>query len=218
MGHDLEHVWLTSGMILRPDFYQPAPSDRAAERRALGLDEHRPTGVVMFGGHGSMQMRSIARALADVQLILLCGHNRALADSLKRQRPSAPHVVLGFTPEVHRYLRLGDFFIGKPGPGALSEALHCGLPVITFRNAWTMPQERYNTQWVLEQGVGVVLRSTRALGAAVDDVCERLPELRARVRELDNRAVFELPAILDEVMLGASVPISRAWRSAMAPI
>ena len=51
-------------------------------------------------------------------------------------------------------MRLADFFIGKPGPGCLSEAVQLGLPVITIRNAWTMPQERYNAQWVREQGLG----------------------------------------------------------------
>jgi len=216
MGCDMHHVLLTSGMILRPDFYCAAPVDRDAGRRALGLDPQRLTGVVMFGGQGSMQMRTIARALDDVQLVLLCGHNHALARALRNRRSAAPHAVVEFTSEVGRYLRLGDFFIGKPGPGALSEALHCGLPVITLRNAWTMPQERYNTDWVLEQGVGVVLRSVRHLRAAVDHVADRLPALRERVAALDNRAVFELPEILDDVLRSAQVPSTAAWKHTVA--
>jgi 1,2-diacylglycerol 3-beta-galactosyltransferase len=33
------------------------------------------------------------------------------------------------------------------------------LPVIVQRNAWTMAHERYNTDWVEEMGVGVVVRN-----------------------------------------------------------
>jgi UDP-N-acetylglucosamine:LPS N-acetylglucosamine transferase len=55
------------------------------------------------------------------------------------------HHVVGFRPEVKRWMSLADYFIGKPGPGSLSEAVHMRLPVVTIRNAWTMPQERYNT-------------------------------------------------------------------------
>ena len=43
---------------------------------------------------------------------------------------------------------LSDFFIGKPGPGSISEAIQMKLPVIIERNSWTLPQERYNADWV----------------------------------------------------------------------
>lgn len=29
-----------------------------------------------------------------------------------------------------------------------------GLPPIVVRNAWTMPQERYCTEWVRDHGMG----------------------------------------------------------------
>jgi UDP-N-acetylglucosamine:LPS N-acetylglucosamine transferase len=205
-GYADEQISLTSGMILRPAFYASAPLDRAAERRALGLDPARPTGVVMFGGQGSTQMAGIARALSHEQLILMCGHNEVLIKRLRAQRPGAPHAVVGFTPDVGRYMQLGDYFIGKPGPGSLSEALQMKLPVITFDNAWTMPQERYNVQWVREQGVGLVLQSVRALRPGVAEMIERLPELRARVRKIDNRAVFEVPEILADLLYRAAIP------------
>jgi len=32
-----------------------------------------------------------------------------------------------------------------------------GLPVIVERNAWTLPQERYNALWVREKQVGLVV-------------------------------------------------------------
>jgi 1,2-diacylglycerol 3-beta-galactosyltransferase len=209
LGHDEHTIHRTSGMILRPDFYQPAAPDRVAARQSLGLDGVTPTGVVMFGGQGSNAMRGVAQQLHDVPLILMCGHNQALAAQLRAQPASAPRVVVEHTQQVARYLRLGDFFIGKPGPGCLSEALHCGLPVITSRNAWTMPQERYNTDWVREQGVGLVTSRLSGLRPAVDELVARLPEMAARVACLDNRAVFEVPQILAGI-LDAQAPVDSA--------
>jgi len=196
---------LTSGMILRPAFYRDTQVDREVELAALGLDPSRPTGLVLFGGQGSMQMHKIALLLGDRQLILMCGHNEVLAQRLKKLRRAAPHAVVGFTPEVGRHMALADYFIGKPGPGSLSEAVHMGLPVITFSNAWTMPQERFNTRWVVDQGVGRVVRSVAALPSAVDAVLAELPALRRRVRAIDNRAVFEVPEILADLLMRAAV-------------
>jgi UDP-N-acetylglucosamine:LPS N-acetylglucosamine transferase len=154
----------------------------------------------MFGGEGSMQMAAIARALADVQLIVLCGRNQKLARKLATLSPSAPHAVVAFTPQVPNYMRLGDFFVGKPGPGSLSEAVHSGLPIVTFENTWTMPQERYNAQWVRELDIGVVLPSLRLVRSGAADVIQRLDALRANVQRIHNRAVFEVPQILDRLM------------------
>ncbi len=216
MGVDEGRVHRSSGMILRPGFYRPPVVPRAEARRALGLDAHTPTGVVLFGGHGSKAMLGIAERLPDVPLILMCGHNQALAERLRAQPAAAPRVVVGYTQDVAHYLRLADFFIGKPGPGSLSEALHCALPVIVTRNAWTMPQERYNTDWVREQGVGLVLNSFAALPAAVAVMHRQLPELAERVQRLDNRALFELPRILARILNGSDPGLEHVERSALA--
>lgn len=205
-------VHCSAGMLLRPDFHAPPAMDRRAERLRLGLDAHTPTGLVLFGGAGSSIMKRIAQRLPDTPLILLCGRNAALAQELRALPAAAPRVVLEFTPEVARWMRLADFFIGKPGPGCLSEAVQSGLPVIVTRNAWTMPQERWNTEWVRQQGVGVVLRSFAQIGPAVHDVCARLPALRAAVRAVENRAHLEVPQILARILAqhGTAKPLAAA--------
>ena len=211
----------TSGMILRPDFYFPPAMDRSAERLGLGLGlgtdldadartptstptpTQKPTGLVLFGGTGSRVMKRIALRLPHTPLILMCGRNEALADELRALPPGpAPRVVVGYTPDVARWMQLADFFIGKPGPGSLSEAVQMGLPVIVTRNAWTMPQERFNTDWVQQHGLGVVCRSFRQVPAAVAELTAQLPAFRARVGAMHNRAVFEVPGILQQVLAG----------------
>lgn len=208
-GYPSERIALTSGMMIRPSFYAPAPaSSRADARREHGLDPDRPTGVVMFGGQGSRQMLTIARHLGDVQLVLMCGRNEALARRLRATTRAAPQAVFGFTEDVAAAMRLGDFLIGKPGPGSLSEAVHLGLPVITFRNAWTMPQERYNTEWVREQGVGMVVKSLQELPEAVTLLLADLDRYRAATAAVANRAVFEVPQIIEDLLVA-----SRAGRA-----
>jgi hypothetical protein len=199
-GHADGRIHAASGMIIRPDFYRDLRIDRRAERVKLELDPDRPTGIVLFGGHGSKAMRGIAKRLDDTQLILICGHNAALADELRAMSARAPRAVIGFTSQIRYFMHLSDFFIGKPGPGSISEALQQGLPVIVTRNAWTMPQERYNTDWIEENNVGLVLESFAAIRDGVSALTARMLEYRRGVARIDNRAVFEIPEILERIL------------------
>lgn len=205
LGHDAARIHATSGMIIRPEFYQPVTVDRAQERARLGLDPQRPTGLVLFGGHGSKAMLGIARRLAaTTQLILICGHNKALAARLRQIPQVAPRLVVEFTSDIPYYMQLADFFIGKPGPGSISEAVRQGLPVIVVDNAWTMPQERYNAEWVHENGLGVVHGSFRTIDRAVAQLLNRFDAFQANVGRIDNQALFEIPVALARIVDQAS--------------
>jgi UDP-N-acetylglucosamine:LPS N-acetylglucosamine transferase len=210
LGHPDRFVFRASGMILNPRFYAPIEADRSAERQRLGLDPQWPTGLVLFGGEGSAAMLEIARRLEraaqPLQLILICGRNQKLAATLRampRAMPSRmPMFVEGFTREVPYYMHLSDFFIGKPGPGSISEAIAMKLPVIVERNAWNLPQERYNCEWVREQDVGLVLRNFRGIAAAVKELLEpaTYARMRANAAAQSNRAVFEIPDMLESIL------------------
>ena len=205
-GIPAQRVHRVQGMMLAPDFHRPAVDDRAARRHQLGLDPQAPVGIVMFGGHGARAMLRIAEELDHLPLILLCGHNESLRRSLAAQRASAPRHVLGFTDGVVQWMRLADYFIGKPGPGSISEALHCGLPVVVTRNAWTMPQERWNTEWIRQTQVGVVLSAFSQVRTGVEAILTDLPRWRARAAQIDNRALSEVPGILQQVLAEDLVP------------
>ncbi|NMG31021.1 glycosyltransferase [Aromatoleum evansii] len=205
LGHADERIHATSGMIIRPDFYEVSDFDRVRELRRHRLDPLRPTGIVLFGGHGSKAMLGIARKLAETtQLILVCGHNKSLARQLRALPQGAPRLVVEFSPDIPYYMRLADFFIGKPGPGSISEAVQQGLPVIIVDNAWTMPQERYNAEWVRDNHLGIVHGSFRTIDRAVAELLSRLEEFRTSVRRIDNRALFEVPEILHDILDDAS--------------
>ncbi len=207
MGHPAERVFLASGMILQPAFYDLPVLDRTAERLKLGLDPNVVTGLVLFGGYGSKAMARIAQRLeplsADLQLILIAGRSAKLEKTLRTAPGNLRRHVVGFTSQVPYYMRLADFFIGKPGPGSLSEAVHMGLPCITVRNALTLPQERYNAEWLTESGYGIVLKSFRHIARTVDEQIlagDGLNKMRMRAAAADNRAVFEIPAIFTEIL------------------
>jgi 1,2-diacylglycerol 3-beta-galactosyltransferase len=133
-----------------------------------------------------------------LQLILICGRNEALAAKLRSRHWKMPVHVIGFTKEVHRLMRVADFLIGKPGPGSIAEAMVCKLPVLIECNAWTMPQERYNTEWVKEKGVGIVLKSFKDVVSGVRQMLEpgAMAEFRSNVAAQKNHAIFEIPEIL----------------------
>jgi hypothetical protein len=211
LGHPKERVFKTSGMILRPKFYDPVTIDREEGRDQLGLDPEIPTGLVLFGGEGSSVMLEIAKRMtARAQFIFICGKNQKLAERLRRLPTTFPKYVEGFTSEIPYYMHLSDFFIGKPGPGSISEALAMHLPVIVECNAWTLPQERYNTKWIREKDVGVVLKNFREIDNGLRTLLEpaNFARFRGNAAAIRNRAVFEIPDILDAI-LQQKIPLGR---------
>jgi hypothetical protein len=214
MGHDEAHIFQTSGMILRPDFYQTDDSDPLELRRGMGLLPDLPTAIMLFGGHGSKVMYEITERLdaagLPLQLILMCGKNEELANKLRGNKWRMPVHVMGFTKEVPKFMRAADFLIGKPGPGSIAESMVKGLPVLVECNAWTLPQERYNTQWVTEKRVGIVLDNFTQVVDGVRRMLDpgALAEFRKNVAAQNNQAIFEIPEILAK-LLGEKTGIER---------
>ena len=206
-------IFRASGMILHPSFYAAQNVDRGAERVRRGLRPDVPAGLVLFGGEGSAEMIKIAQALDDpglrLQLIMLCGKNEALAAALRRLPVRIPMFVEGFTPDVPMYMEMADLFIGKPGPGSISEALAKGLPVIVQRSGRTLAHERYNADWVEAIGAGIIVESfPRQLRGAIDRMLDppNYERFRRSAAATRNRAVFEIPDMLDRILQEVEPP------------
>lgn len=213
-----EKIFEVSGMILKESFYRPTPED-GPSLAGLGLSEGRPTALIMFGGNGSLRatqtiLGQFEKARLDVQSIVMCGNNSRLFASLKDRAGCAP---VGFVNNVADYMRLADFFIGKPGPGSLSEAVHMGCPVIVERNSGTLPQERANVEWVRDNGVGIVIRNFRSdIAAAGERMLRDLDRYKANIKANipENRAVFEIVDILEGIAKDAGTPShAGAWQT-----
>ena len=202
--YDKSNVFRVSGMILKENFYLPS-GGAAPSRKSLGLRDDKPTALIMFGGNGSTRatdaiLEQFERSGLDIQSIVMCGNNRKLHDALLE----VPHCTpVGFVNNVADYMRLADFFIGKPGPGSISEALHMGLPVIVEKNEKTMPQERANPDWIREHGLGIVVKSFKKDTAlATRQMIAGLPRYKQNIRTNipANRAVYEVLDVLGDLL------------------
>ncbi len=76
------------------------------------------------------------------------------------------------------------------------------LPTVLERNAWTLPQERFNTVWVCEREVGLVLQSFSGIVDAVAELLEprTFSRYRRDAENMQNRALFEVPAMLERIL------------------
>lgn len=65
-----------------------------------------------------------------------------------------------------------------------------------------MVQERFNTEWILARGVGVVLHSFSEIATGILPMLdpEGLALFRERIAEVRTRAVFEIPRIMESLL------------------
>jgi UDP-N-acetylglucosamine:LPS N-acetylglucosamine transferase len=111
--------------------------------------------------------RAMTRVACPFQLIFICGHDEATARVIRALPTPYPKVVCGFVDEVHHYMAAADFFVSKPGPSSIAEALASGLPMVLDFDWRTMLQDRYNAMWAAEAGVALLSRGLGALPETV---------------------------------------------------
>ena len=182
-----------SGLIVRGQFYKKLPKKVEEPKTRVG--------IVFFGGAGSNKMVQIVEELHEkVELIVLCGHNKKLIKKLNSLETKHKLSCYGFVQDVENYMQKADFFIGKPGPGAVAEALLSGLLIITFANFHTMLQERDVADYIEQRSLGIVVKSYKEVGEAVEMLLSDYAFYKKNVLEEKNRGVFEAADFIVEKM------------------
>lgn len=178
---------VVSGIPVRPEF--EAQVGLAEARSRLGLDGDRPVVLLLCGGFGVGPIEGLLRELARVsgapQVVVITGRNERLRQRLVglAVRDASRVRVLGFTDEMHLWMRAADLVVTKPGGLTVAEALVCGLPMVIVN---PIPgQEARNSDFLLEHGAAIKVNNQRLLGHRVQSLLSdprRLSQLREAAR------------------------------------
>jgi processive 1,2-diacylglycerol beta-glucosyltransferase len=182
-----------TGIPIHPVFAEPA--DRARCLAQQGLVGDRPILLQLCGGFGVGPVEAVFRSLLAVEkpseLVVVCGRNAELKETLEKIEPSARHRVkiLGLTREIDQLMACADLVVTKPGGLTTSECLARGLPMVIVN---PIPgQESRNSDFLLESGAGVKVNHVCTLTAKLNELLrdtDRLARLRAAAKSLGHPA------------------------------
>ncbi|MCF8010219.1 MAG: glycosyltransferase [Clostridiales bacterium] len=153
------------GIPLRPSFSKNCSCEQI--RQNFGLS-NKFTVLLMGGAYGMLGKESkICQLLGnlpeDIQIIIVCGHNRMLLkrmQNLKYRFRNKMH-VLGFTEKIADLMQVSNLLISKAGGITVYEALSKGLPLLVYR---PIPgQEEGNTNFLINIGAGKSFKNTKDL-------------------------------------------------------
>jgi len=200
---------LVTGIPVRRGFRELL--DQAAARRKLGLEPERPVVLMLCGAFGIGPSDEILRELLElpreVQIAAIAGRNERLVAQLERIGGGDARLrVVGFSDQMHDWMRAADVGISKAGGLTVTEALVCRLPLVIVRPIPGI--ESRNSDYLLEQGAAIKVNSVRLLGHRLhqmlaDPVClTRLREGAARIARPDAARTI----VDDCLALAAQVP------------
>jgi UDP-N-acetylglucosamine:LPS N-acetylglucosamine transferase len=196
-------------MPIDTEFYEAPGIDVSDELARLGLDPALPTGLVSFGGQGSVLVSEIAKSISNsgikLNMILLCGRHSECYEELRNLKTDYPKLALSYTEETPVYYqRLAQFIIGKPGSMTITEALIAGKPLIAIKSRGMSPVQRGNEEWVKEHGVGIIVAGMDELPSAVNDVMTT-DDYRRNAARACHRGVFDAAEHVRALTEGLSI-------------
>jgi 1,2-diacylglycerol 3-beta-galactosyltransferase len=138
-------------------------------RRQLGWDEGRFAVLLVGGGEGAggleEQVAAIAETTQGLQLAVVAGRNEHLCERLRGRDWGLTLHSYGFVQNMPDLMRAADLLVTKAGPGTISEALVCGLPMVITS---ALPgQEEGNVGYVVDHGAGLLGTTSTELAQIV---------------------------------------------------
>ena len=193
---------------------------KADTRAKLGLELAQKTILLVGGGEGMGKLYEIARAIdharLPVQLVVIAGRNAALYRQLQSTAWQISVNAQGFVKNMPEWMRASDVIITKAGPGTISEAIVCGLPILL--SGFLPGQETGNVTFVEQNGLGVLRKNPADIVTTLRQWLapgnNTLEQFASRARELARpNAAIEIATALDELLNTSTTKVSlRAGR------
>lgn len=167
------------GMPVHPDFRTPALTSPGEFRKHFGLSPDLPTICINAGWAGGGNTVKIYRALSNVrrqiQVIFLCGHNKQLYETIKREsrQSKVPTAVLPFHDRMSDVMASCDLMVTKAGGLTSFEAIARRLPMAIDMITKPMPQELGTARMLVKQGLAYDIEQA-------DDIVPVVENLRLR--------------------------------------
>jgi 1,2-diacylglycerol 3-beta-galactosyltransferase len=125
-------------------------------RAQLGWPADRPIVLMVGGGEGMGPLFDTARNIMftspECALVVITGRNDKLKERMEQAEWTIPTLIYGFVNNMPEFMHAADILVTKAGPGTISEALACGLPMVLYSR---IPgQEDGNVRYVVEEGAG----------------------------------------------------------------
>jgi hypothetical protein len=123
-------------------------------------------------------------------MVVVTGRNQQLYSHLLRAQHSfeVPAHILGFAHNMPDLMHAADVIVTKAGPGTITEAMACGLPIVL---TGAIPgQEEGNLDWVVQNELGILARTPDEVIQALRELLvpgsPRLQRLRTNVRQVSQ--------------------------------
>ena len=196
---------VVSGLPVERKFLRPL--DRAALREAYGLGRGAPAVLVMAGAYAMLGgVLDVVRVLAEfprpIQVLVVCGYDRGLADQVRARTAGSPHPfhVVGYVDTVEELMTVSDVLITKAGGVTVSEALVKRLPMVIYR---PIPgQEEGNTRVLLERGAALAPRTPQELVSHLETLLGDPARLAAMADAADSLARPDAAEIVTAQLAG----------------
>ncbi len=176
-GIDPNKVFVT-GIPLSTKFLQNFNKEEI--KKSFDLDINKKTILFFGGGQQGLATSKVLRifenfidSLGDqYQLIAISGKNQKVEKNFREivmEHGQEDNVqVYGFSNEVAELMAVSDLVVTKPGGLTVSESLASGLPIFMIN---PIPgQEVQNTEFLEENGVGVLLEKSTATKKAISEI------------------------------------------------
>lgn len=194
-GVPADEITELGGMVIDPRFYSNAVLNRDQFLISHGLNPTLPTGIISFGGQGTVNVLRCAQRIAEqnipVNLICLCGRNTKLHHTVDALDTPFPLAAFKFTPgppvDAHR---VADFLIGKPGTMTLNEALMTRTSLVFIKSRGLHAVQGANEEWVIENGIGVGCESPGVVDQAVNKVLND-STMSEHIERAQHRGIFD---------------------------
>lgn len=151
------------GIPVSSDFL--SPNNTAALRHQFGLHSGILTLLFTSGSFGIGPTEEVLDSFRElenkIQVIVVCGNNKILFQSLNERRFPFPVILFGFVNNMHEIMSVSDLIIAKPGGATTCESLIKELPMVILS---AIPgQESFNANWLLKHRAAFQIKKPREI-------------------------------------------------------